>query len=128
MTVAAIDLFSDAIRLHEDGHALAGRRSFDPTKAGWQLMAFRAKTDADVHADHWELHEDAEEVVSCLDGAIRLYFRGESSGDEEEVRLAAGSAVIVPRGRWHRIELDEPSDIMAITVRRGTRLQKRTEA
>jgi len=118
MTVAAIDLFSDAIRLHEDGHALAGRRSFDPTKAGWQLMAFRAKTDADVHA---------EEVVSCLDGAIRLYFRGESSGDEEEVRLAAGSAVIVPRGRWHRIELDEPSDIMAITVRRGTRLQKRTE-
>jgi mannose-6-phosphate isomerase-like protein (cupin superfamily) len=128
MTVSPIDLFSDAVRLHDDGRALAGQRSFDPTQAGWQLMAFRAKTDADVHADHWEVHEEAEEVVCCLDGAIRVFFRGQRPGEEDEVKLAAGCAVIVPRGRWHRIELDQPSDILAISVRRGTRLEKRTEA
>ncbi|MEV0151953.1 hypothetical protein AB0H64_44090, partial [Nonomuraea sp. NPDC050733] len=28
-------------------------------------MAFHAKTDADVHADRWEVHPAAEEIVSC---------------------------------------------------------------
>lgn len=41
--------------------------------------------------------------------------------------LAAGTAVIVPRGRWHRIELDAPSDIMSVTLPRGSRLLKRTD-
>lgn len=111
MTMTPIDLFSDAIRLHD----------------GWQLAAFHAQTDADVHADHWEVHDEGEEVVCCLDGRIRLYFRGERPGGEEEIKMSAGRAVIVPRGQWHRIELDTPSDVMALTMRRGTRLEKRTE-
>ncbi|GAA2234410.1 hypothetical protein GCM10010430_13920 [Kitasatospora cystarginea] len=49
-------------------------------------------------------------------------------GAEEMVRLPAGSAVIVPRGRWHRLELDGPSDLMSITLRDGTRLERRTDA
>lgn len=89
-------------------------------------MTFHVETDADVHADQWELHSDADEVVSCLTGGIRLRFRPEQSG-EEEIEVAAGTAVIVPRGRWHRIELDAPSDIMSITVPRGSRVEKRTE-
>ena len=62
-------------------------------------MAFRARTDADTHADHWK----------CMTRP-----------------LSAGAAVIVLRGRWHRIELVEPSDVMAVIVLRGTRLEKRT--
>lgn len=42
------------------------------------------------------------------------------------VRLSAGTAVIVPRGRWHRLELNAPSDLMSVTLRHGTRLEKRT--
>jgi hypothetical protein len=38
----------------------------------------------------------------------------------------AGTAVIVPRGRWHRLELDAPSDLMSITLRHGTRPERRT--
>ncbi|CAL9271862.1 hypothetical protein SUDANB5_00306 [Streptomyces sp. SudanB5_2050] len=95
----------------------------------WQLMTFHVETDADVHGDHWEIHTEADELVSCLAGGIRLYFRPEQPGAEEgEVRLAAGTATIVPRGRWHRIALDGPSDIMSVTLPRGSRLQKRTEA
>lgn len=32
-------------------------------------------------------------------------------GDEpsEEVSLSPGDAVVVPRGRWHRLVIDEPS-------------------
>lgn len=31
----------------------------DPERDGWQLMAFHVETDADVHADQWEVHPDA---------------------------------------------------------------------
>ena len=129
MTLTPIDLFSSFIHLHQGGQVHAEPHVLDPERDGWQLKAFHAKTDADVHADHWEVHPEAEEVVSCLIGMMRLYLRPERPGQqEEEIRLAAGTAAIVPRGRWHRIELDTPSTIMAVTLPRGSRLAKRTEA
>lgn len=74
------------------------------------------------------MHPEAEEAVCCLTGGVRVYFRPTAPGDSEEmVRLPAGTAAIVPRGRWHRLELDAPSDLMAITLRSGTRLEMRTD-
>ncbi|MET9983678.1 cupin [Streptomyces rochei] len=129
MTAAPISLFSSFIHLDQDGRVHAAQPVFDAERDGWQLMTFHVETDADVHGDHWEIHTEADELVSCLAGGIRLYFRPEQPGAEgEEVRLAAGTATIVPRGRWHRIALDGPSDIMSVTLPRGSRLQKRTEA
>ncbi|MFJ6656548.1 cupin domain-containing protein [Streptomyces sp. NPDC091377] len=129
MTVAPIDLFASFVRLDRTGQVRAEQPVFDPEWAGWQVMTFHGETDADVHADHWEVHSAADEVVSCLSGGIRVRFRPERpDGREEEVKLAAGTAVIVPRGRWHRITLDGPSDIMSITFPRGSRLEKRSEA
>ncbi|MFF1379256.1 cupin [Streptomyces sp. NPDC058308] len=101
---------------------------FDFEWDGWQLMAFHVETDADVHGDHWEVHLAADELVSCLTGGIRLCFRPEQpGGKEEEIKLVAGRAAIVPRGRWHRIALDGLSDIMSVTLPRGSRLERRTE-
>ncbi|WP_188196861.1 cupin [Nonomuraea sp. SYSU D8015] len=129
MTVTPIDLFASFVRLDRSGEIHAEKRPMDLDQDGWQLTAFYARTDADVHADHWEVHPEAEKVVSCLVGKIRLYLRPEQPGqEEEEIRLTAGTAAIVPRGRWHRIELDIPSNIMAVTLPRGSRLEKRTEA
>ncbi|MGY4646929.1 hypothetical protein ACVWWN_000725 [Mycobacterium sp. URHB0021] len=34
-------------------------------------------------------------------------------------------SVAVLGGRWHRIELDGPSDLLAVTMESGTRLGKR---
>ncbi|MFE6779901.1 cupin domain-containing protein [Streptomyces sp. NPDC057702] len=126
MTVTPIDLFATFVQLDQGGRARAKEPEFDHAGEGWQVMTFHAATDADVHGDHWEVHPHAEEVVSCLAGGIRLYFRPERAGEpEEEVALPAGSAVIVPRGRWHRIALDAPSDLMSVTVPRGSRLEPR---
>jgi mannose-6-phosphate isomerase-like protein (cupin superfamily) len=126
MTVTPIDLFSCFLHLHPGGEIQAEPRAFDPERGGWRLTAFHAKTDADVHADHWEVHPEAEEVVSCLIGKIRLYLRPDEPGQrEEEIRLTAGTAAIVPRGRWHRMELDTPSTILAVTLPHGSRLEKR---
>jgi hypothetical protein len=37
-----------------------------------QIATFHVETDADVHADRWEMHPQAEEVVCCLTGGVRL--------------------------------------------------------
>jgi mannose-6-phosphate isomerase-like protein (cupin superfamily) len=121
MTTTPIDLFSSFVTFETDGNANPVQRRFDPTRQGWQLMTFHAETDADVHGDHWEIHTGADELVSCLRGGILMYFRDSA----EEITVPAGSAVIVPRGTWHRIELTGPSDIMSVTVPRGSRLEQR---
>ncbi|MFD0905761.1 cupin [Actinomadura sediminis] len=127
MTLTPIDLFASPIHLRDGGTIHAARRTADPGRDGWRLTALHARTGADVRADHWEAHPEAEEIVSCLIGKIRLYLRPERPGQrEEEIRLTAGTAAIVPRGRWHRIELDTPSTIMAVTLPNGSRLERRT--
>ncbi|MGW9432145.1 cupin domain-containing protein [Streptomyces decoyicus] len=129
MTVTPIDLFASFIHLQQGGQVRAEQPAFDPDRDGWQLMTFHVETDADLHADHWEVHPDADEFVACLTGGIRLYFRPQQPGEEEEeIKLVAGTAVIVPRGRWHRMELHAPGDIMSVTLPRGSRLEKRSAA
>lgn len=128
MTVTPLDLSTSFIHLRHGGQVRAEQPVFDPERDGWQLMAFHVETDIDVHDGPWEVHPDADEVVSCLTGGRRLYLRPEQPGEEEkEIKVAAGTGVIVPRGRWHRIALDAPSDIMSVTLPRGSRLEKRTD-
>lgn len=128
-SIDAIDLFALALTFHPDGDVRAGERRMDGSDSdAWQIATFHVETDADVHADHWEMHPSAEEGVCCLTGGARIHFRATGPGGAEDmVRLPAGTAVIVPRGRWHRLELDAPSDLMSITRRHGTRLEKRTD-
>ncbi|MGW3039429.1 cupin domain-containing protein [Kitasatospora sp. NPDC001159] len=129
MTTTPIDLFASALLFHPDGDVRAAERRMASSDSGaWQIATFHVETDADVHADHWEMHPEADEAVCCLAGGVRLYLRPTEPGKSSEaVPLPAGAAVIVPRGRWHRLELDAPSDLMSITLRRGTRLEKRTD-
>ncbi|MFF6903744.1 cupin [Streptomyces hydrogenans] len=130
MKTTVVDLFASALHFHPDGDVRAVERQMtSSTSRAWQIATFHVETDADVHADHWEMHPEAEEAVCCLTGGVRLYFRPDAPGATEDmVRLQAGTAVVVPRGRWHRLELDTPSDLMSITLRHGTRLEKRTDA
>lgn len=127
MPVGPIDLQTSSFRLHRGGEVHVERRTAGSGRDGWRLAAFHAKTDADVGADHWEVHPEAETVVSCLIGKMRLYLRPERPGrPEEEIGLTAGTAVVVPRGRWHRIELDTPSSILTMTWPQGGRRERRT--
>ncbi|MFD0345124.1 cupin domain-containing protein [Kitasatospora aburaviensis] len=118
-------MFASALHIHPDGDVRAAERRMRSSDSGaWQIATFHVATDADVHADHWEMHPQADEAVCCLTGGVRLYVRpAEPDATEDMVQLQAGTAVIVPRGRWHRLELDAPSDLMSITLRHGTRLE-----
>ncbi|MFD0684638.1 cupin [Actinomadura fibrosa] len=121
-----IDVLSSALTFLPDGSVQAGPPRMTTGSGGWQAAAFHVETDEDVHSDHWEVHPASEEAVLCLGGGgLRIYFRPEEPGGEEEmVALPAGSAVIVPRGRWHRLELDGPSDVMSIGLRDGSRQER----
>ncbi|MEV6219260.1 cupin [Nocardia sp. NPDC051833] len=120
--MSPIDLFDRALRFRPEGTVESGERRMAADDGGWQLAAFHVESDADVHADHWEMHPAGDEAVCCLRGALRLYLRpAEPGAPETAVRLTAGTAFLVPRHHWHRIELDEPSDIMSIGLRGGTR-------
>ncbi|MBY8339182.1 cupin [Streptomyces spinosirectus] len=128
--LSPVDLFASALHIHPGGDVrVAGRRTVGSDAGTWHVGTFHVETDADVHADHWEMHPEADEVVCCLSGGFRLYLHPLAPGDPEDMlRLGAGTAAIVPRGRRHRLELDAPSDLMSITLRDGTRLEKRTDA
>ncbi|MEU8358662.1 cupin [Nonomuraea sp. NPDC048882] len=140
MTVTPIELSASGIHLSRGGRIHAGPRPVDAGRDDWHLKAFHARTGVDVHADHWQVNTDAEKIVSCVIGKIRLYLRparpegpqrpqrpGRQGEEEEEIRLTAGTAAIVPRGRWHRIQLDIPSTIMIITPPGGGRLERRAD-
>jgi mannose-6-phosphate isomerase-like protein (cupin superfamily) len=52
-------------------------------------------------AGPWEMHPDTDELLWALEGSVTIeVFVG--VGDDEVVRLDAGSLVVVPKGRWHR--------------------------
>ncbi|MGK5558539.1 cupin domain-containing protein [Actinomadura kijaniata] len=126
MTVTPIDLFTQALYLREDRSVTSGERRMTGGADGWHLAAFHLESLADAHPDHWEVHPAAEEVVAVLRGSARLFLRPpEEGGAEEAATLAEGTAVIVPRGRWHRLEVDGPTDLMTVTLREGTRLEPR---
>ncbi|GAA2212931.1 hypothetical protein GCM10009850_083930 [Nonomuraea monospora] len=123
-----IELSASGIHLSRGGRIHAGARPADAGCDGWHLKSFHARTGADVHADHWQVNTEADEIMSCVIGMIRLYLRPERQGEgEEEIRLTAGTAAIVPRGRWHRIRLDIPSTVMTITAPCGGSSERRAD-
>jgi len=76
MKTTTVDLFASALHIHPDGDVRAAERRMTSSGSGaWQIATFHVETDADVHADHWEMHPEAEEAVCCLAGGVRLERR-----------------------------------------------------
>jgi mannose-6-phosphate isomerase-like protein (cupin superfamily) len=128
MRFESIDMLARGVRLNADGRVDVERHPMSPVAPGWSVATFHAATEAEVHGDHWEMHPEGDEVVVVLSGGIRMYLRPEdAAGEQDSVAVPTGSAFVVPRGHWHRIELDQPSRLMAITPRHHTRLEKRAD-
>lgn len=58
-----------------------------------------------------ERHLDADEVLYLISGGLRLSLNFDD-GSAAEVSIRAGEAIIVPKGVWHRIIVDEPSRLL----------------
>ncbi|KDN23757.1 cupin domain-containing protein [Amycolatopsis rifamycinica] len=107
------DLFSTAIQLRPGGVAEPG--TADGTSL-WSVGAFHADDDRAVHGHLWERHPEGHEVLVVLSGSLHVHVRGEGL----VTTLTAGRSFIVPPGRWHRLSVAEPGDLLSITPRIGT--------
>ncbi|HZT67913.1 MAG TPA: cupin domain-containing protein [Acidimicrobiales bacterium] len=60
-----------------------------------------------------EMHPDADELLYLISGQVRVSLELADGG--REVGLSAGQAMVVPRGTWHQIHVDEPGQLLNIT-------------
>jgi mannose-6-phosphate isomerase-like protein (cupin superfamily) len=60
-----------------------------------------------------EMHPDADELLFLVSG--RVLVRLELPDGEQTVEVKAGQALVVPRGVWHKIMLQEPGQLVHIT-------------
>ncbi len=60
-----------------------------------------------------EIHPDGDELLYMVTGSITV--RLELPEGEHIVEMAAGDALVIPQGTWHRISLREPGRLVHIT-------------
>ena len=60
-----------------------------------------------------EVHPDGDELLYVIDGAMSV--RLELPEGERHVDLAAGDALVIPRGVWHKVTMREPGRLLHVT-------------
>lgn len=117
------DLSETYVELREGGRAkaipatddfwpdvVAGRRPID----GRLVTAARYTDDW----DYWEMHPAGEELLVLLSGAIDVIL--DQGGVRRTAAMRAGDALLVPRGAWHRAEVQAPGAMLHVTWGEGT--------
>lgn len=125
--VSAFSLAQRLVSLHPDATAKTiPFRDRGKTDANWIIGVKSVSDDASVHAGHWERHPHGEEVLCLLDGRVIVTLLAENE-DERQVTLIKGEALVVPRGAWHRLHVEQPGRLMFITPSVGSE-HRRVEA
>lgn len=91
---------------------IAGRRRLE----GRLVMG----TDLSESMTHWEMHPAGDEVLLLLSGRVLAVLEDPAGDTDETFPMEPGEAFVVPRGRWHRIEVVEPGQMVFITAGEGT--------
>ncbi len=60
-----------------------------------------------------EMHPDGDELLLLLSGRVTVVLEDEDP--PRRVALEPGMALVVPRGVWHKVLLDEPSRLLHVT-------------
>ena len=60
-----------------------------------------------------EMHPDGDELLILVSGHVVVVL--EEDAGKHRVELRAGQALVVPRGVWHRVELQEKSQLVHVT-------------
>lgn len=59
-----------------------------------------------------ERHPDGDEILYLISGRIRVVLL---DSDDDDIDLAPGDGLLVPKGIWHRVDILEPSQIVYLT-------------
>lgn len=99
MPDAAAQLLEGHVRQHPNAQWLVGIKPYTDNQS--------------VHSQHWERHPRGDELLTLLEGRLRL--RLHTDGTETTLPLEAGQSVRIPQGCWHRLEAVTPGKLMFIT-------------
>ncbi len=113
-----LDMFTNLVQLRDGGEVGIEQRGRRGEIGSWTVSAFHADSDASVHANHWERHPVGDEVLYVLSGAVRVHLRADQ--DAPPTTLGPGTCYVVPSGQWHRLTVEEPTDLLTITPRANT--------
>src|SRR5215813_8738363 len=107
-----IDLSRCLLGIGRDGKAdVVPWTSGPPPRIDGFIVGAPAMTRNAPH--NGEMHPDADEVLFLISGRVDVIL--EEGGAENVVEVAAGQAIVVPKGVWHRVVLREPSQLLHIT-------------
>ena len=59
-----------------------------------------------------EMHPDGDEVLYLISGRMKVTLE---TSPVQELDMAPGDGLIVPKGVWHRVDILEPSKIVYVT-------------
>ena len=122
---AVVDLFEHGVQILTDG-------SVDPspadpsTSAGQDDGVIQVEPPPGVGATFGgarlsessrhagERHPDGDELVYLVRGQASVSLETDDAGPEV-YELRPGEVLVVPRGRWHRLLIDAPSELLFLT-------------
>ncbi len=59
-----------------------------------------------------ERHLDGDEVLYLISGKVSVVFLDDP---QETIDVTPGDGLVVPKGRWHRVDIIEPCQIVYLT-------------
>lgn len=59
-----------------------------------------------------EMHADGDEILYLISGNVRVVFPVD---DLDDIDVAPGDGLVIPRGLWHRVDILAPSRIVYLT-------------
>jgi mannose-6-phosphate isomerase-like protein (cupin superfamily) len=117
MAPKAVKLADHLVHLRPDGTAdvLGSRGGRHPDVEG-RLVGEALMSKPAPHGG--ERHIDGDELLYLISGVVRVSLDHDDR-EPEVVTLGPGDAFVVPQGTWHRVLVDEPSDLLFMTPGRN---------
>lgn len=108
------------IRFDPSSHIIGLNRGFDARKMPetpdppipFSGVTFGVATMAENSPHGGEMHPDGDEILYLVSGRVKVVF---IDSDEEDIDVAPGDGLVVPKGVWHRVDIIEPSQIVYLT-------------
>jgi mannose-6-phosphate isomerase-like protein (cupin superfamily) len=117
-----VSLSDHSIQLREGRVAEASTATGVRDAGLWTVAHLHADDGRALHSDVWERHPSGDEVLCVLSGLVEVFLRDHRTGPA--FTLNAGEFFLVPRGVWHRLDVREPAELIAITPRVETQHER----
>jgi mannose-6-phosphate isomerase-like protein (cupin superfamily) len=108
----AVDLSENTVGLYRNGTSdMAAAGGGKPRRLDGFIVGAPLLTRNPPHGG--EMHPDGDELLYLVSGHVKVVM--EVEGGDETVDVHGGEAIVVPKGVWHRVLIQEPSRLVHIT-------------